>query len=144
MKLTIRCIGQEKQDDFNKYRNRLKKPFSIDLNISPHSKAKDIKQQKSEEAKNLLKNLPNDSFLIATCINGQNISTEDLANKIFNYSKAILFIGGCNGLDQQVIERSDFVWSLSKLTLPHSLVRVIIAEQWYRINCIYNQHPYHK
>jgi 23S rRNA (pseudouridine1915-N3)-methyltransferase len=53
-------------------------------------------------------------------------------------------IGGPDGLAKTVLERSDFTWSLSRLTLPHALVRVVLAEQLYRAHTVLTGHPYHR
>jgi len=61
-----------------------------------------------------------------------------------NFPKVTFIIGGADGLDKKIIEDSNLVWSLSKLTLPHNLVKVIVVEQLYRASTILNNHPYHR
>lgn len=148
MKLKIRCIGHGNSDllqqEFLKQQKRISSPFSLEMQIFPHSKSKNITTQKKEEADLLQKNIPSNAYLIATAINGSNFSTEQLYDLACKHHDIILFIGGCNGLDSDLIAKCHKTWSLSNLTLTHSMVRLIIAEQWYRINCIYRNHPYHK
>ena len=148
MKLQIRCIGHENDKFLNQaiatYVKRLSKPFALEIKAFAHSKHKNIAQQKAEEAKLLLSDLPKDSTYIAAVIAGKNYSTEELSAVISKASTAVLFIGGCNGLDESVLEQCSIHWSISRLTLPHGMVRLIVAEQWYRLNSIYKQHPYHE
>ena len=61
-----------------------------------------------------------------------------------NLPKVTFIIGGADGLDKKIIEDSNLVWSLSKLTLPHNLVKIILVEQLYRASTILNNHPYHR
>ena len=57
---------------------------------------------------------------------------------------ASLVIGGADGLHDDVKQRADWLWSLSKLTLPHGMVRVLLAEQLYRAHSVIQNHPYHR
>jgi 23S rRNA (pseudouridine1915-N3)-methyltransferase len=61
-----------------------------------------------------------------------------------SFPKVTFIIGGADGLDKKIIEDSNLVWSLSKLTLPHNLVKIILVEQLYRASTILNNHPYHR
>jgi 23S rRNA (pseudouridine1915-N3)-methyltransferase len=61
-----------------------------------------------------------------------------------NFPNVTFIIGGADGLDKKIIEKSNWVWSLSELTLPHNLVKVILVEQIYRASTILNNHPYHR
>lgn len=152
MQVIIRCVGQKGPDwlqsEVEKYCKRLSHPYSLCFEIVPHSKNKNPELQKSEEAKKLLNCIPKNCLMIATAINGKSYSTDQVANiiqeKSLEYQKAIIFIGGCNGLCKSVTDSCQIIWSLSNLTLPHTHVRLILAEQLYRISCIHKQHPYHK
>ena len=79
---------------------------------------------------------------------GKDWSTKQLSNKLTswqgNYQSINLVIGGADGLSETIIEKAENVWSLSKLTLPHAVVRVIIIEQLYRAWSLLNNHPYHR
>lgn len=148
MKLKIKCIGQKSESnlghEIKKYHNRISSPFSLDIEIFPHSKHKDKKIQKQEEAKAMLKKIPDNALLIATEINGKNYTTEELRDITNSHENCVIFIGGCNGLDASITNLCKLHWSISRLTLPHTLVRLIVVEQWYRINCLNKNHPYHK
>jgi len=102
----------------------------------------------AREGEQLLKAVPAGDRVIALDVRGARISTPELARQLQawqmsgdNYS---LLIGGPDGLSGQCLERADLRWSLSDLTLPHPLVRVILAEQLYRAWTITVNHPYHR
>ncbi|ELA09376.1 rRNA large subunit methyltransferase [Moraxella macacae 0408225] len=86
--------------------------------------------------------------LICLDVRGKNLSTEDLAKKISDAMQVGddmgFVIGGADGLSKEVLAKADFKWSLSNLTLPHPLVRVLLVEQLYRAMTIINHHPYHR
>jgi 23S rRNA (pseudouridine1915-N3)-methyltransferase len=81
-------------------------------------------------------------------VTGRSWSTEELASHLENWRldarNVNLMVGGPEGLAAEVAERSEQRWSLSALTLPHPLVRILLAEQLYRAWTILNRHPYHK
>lgn len=149
MKVKLYSIGHKMPQwisaGFNEYNKRLPKHFAIELHeISG-------KQQEHKDSitwTQILKKLPNGSLLIALDPFGKQWSTEQLSDNIVNWqrehSEVILMIGGADGLPQLCLDKAQFKWSLSKLTFPHMLARVILAEQWYRAWSIIEQHPYHK
>lgn len=80
---------------------------------------------------------------------GENVSSRELAGKFQHWQmegvKAVaILIGGANGISKQVLNRVDWVWSLGKLTYPHQMVRLVLAEQLYRVHTIIAGHPYHR
>lgn len=80
---------------------------------------------------------------------GQNISSRALSEKFATWQgdgiKAVcLLIGGANGVSKQVAQRVDWIWSLGSLTLPHQMVRLVVAEQLYRVHTLLTGHPYHR
>lgn len=80
---------------------------------------------------------------------GENVSSRELAGKFQHWQmegvKAVaILIGGANGISKQVLNRVDWVWSLGKLTYPHQMVRLVLAEQLYRVHTILAGHPYHR
>ncbi len=85
---------------------------------------------------------------IALDEHGESFTTTVLAKKILrvekDYSQLNLFIGGPNGFTQEFLAKISLHWSLSSLTLPHPLVRVLLAEQLYRAVSIIQKHPYHR
>ncbi|MFW2177451.1 MULTISPECIES: 23S rRNA (pseudouridine(1915)-N(3))-methyltransferase RlmH [unclassified Moraxella] len=86
--------------------------------------------------------------LICLDVRGKNWSTEDLAEKIQENMQIgddmAFVIGGADGISKEVLAKADMKWSLSNLTLPHPLVRVLLMEQLYRAMTIINHHPYHR
>lgn len=123
--------------------------FSIrDIRAADRKKPKPVDDYKAEEADYLLDAVTRDSVVVALDRSGRDWSTEDLAKKIEQWqldtSGIQLMIGGPDGLHQRCLDRADQVWSLSKLTFPHQLVKVILAEQVYRAFMILANHPYHK
>jgi 23S rRNA (pseudouridine1915-N3)-methyltransferase len=86
--------------------------------------------------------------VVAIDVNGKAWSTEELAKQCADWQmdgrNVSLLVGGPNGLASSCLQRADQKWSLSPLTLPHPLVRVLLAEQLYRAWSILNNHPYHK
>jgi len=105
-------------------------------------------QLRAREGEQLLKAVPAGDRVIVLDVKGKTLSTEQLAKELEawqmsgdNYS---LLIGGPDGLAPECLQRADKRWSLSALTLPHPLVRVLLAEQLYRAWTITVNHPYHR
>ena len=104
---------------------------------------------RAKEAERILRYIREDAFVITLEIPGKQLSSEELAKKIETLgvqgkSHIIFVIGGSIGLGKEVLERSDFALSFSKMTFPHQLMRVILLEQVYRSFRIINGEPYHK
>ena len=104
---------------------------------------------KSREAERILKYLKDDAYVMTLEIQGKQITSEELAEKIEKLgiqgtSHLIFVIGGSLGLGKEVLERSDYALSFSKMTFPHQLMRVILLEQIYRSYRIIKKEPYHK
>ena len=96
----------------------------------------------------MLASLPRDCHVLALDQGGCSWSTEELAEQMEGWLGAgrdlALLVGGPDGLAQSCLERADRRWSLSPLTLPHPLVRIVVAEQLYRAWSILANHPYHR
>ena len=108
----------------------------------------DIKRALSEEAKTILSAMPDRSYKIAMCVEGKQFSSEELASKIesaFSASNEICFvIGSSHGLDDSVKNAADLRLSVSKMTFPHQLMRVLLLEGVYRCMNIIKGTKYHK
>ena len=108
----------------------------------------DIKKALDEEAKVILSHMSERAYKIALCVEGKQFSSEDLAQKIdhaFSVSNEICFvIGSSHGLSDTVKNAADLKLSFSKLTFPHQLMRVILAESVYRCMNIIKGTKYHK
>lgn len=100
------------------------------------------------EARRLLAALRKGEFVVALDERGTQMSTRELAAWLAarrrDGADLAFLIGGPDGYAPQVIARSDFQWALSRLTLPHALVRVVLAEQLYRAHALLANHPYHR
>lgn len=105
-------------------------------------------QVRSREKDRILALVPDDAILVVLDVQGKIWATEDLAEKMSDWMvqgrSIALVIGGPDGVDEQLLQRADRVWSLSHLTFPHPLVRVILVEQIYRSWSIIKNHPYHR
>ncbi len=130
------------REGFVEYQKRLMQPWKLELiELSPE-------KNKALEAKAILAKVNAQDACIALDPLGKSISTEQLALKLNtwqqNHSTLCFLIGGADGLDQSCLDRAHEVVSLSALTFPHQLVKVIMAEQLYRAVSILNNHPYHR
>lgn len=104
---------------------------------------------RDKEGERILKHIRDDMYVITLEIAGKMLSSEELAEKINTLgiqgkSSIAFVIGGSIGLGKEVLKRSDYALSFSKMTFPHQLMRVILLEQVYRSYRIINGEPYHK
>ncbi|MCL2513720.1 MAG: 23S rRNA (pseudouridine(1915)-N(3))-methyltransferase RlmH [Oscillospiraceae bacterium] len=107
----------------------------------------DIEAALSKEAREILSKLPKQAVAIALCVEGKQISSEDFAGLLFDdneANEAVFIIGGSHGLHESVKAAADFKLSLSKMTFPHRLSRVMLTEQVYRAVAINAGKIYHK
>jgi len=120
----------------------------VEIPLSTRSKNADIARLIRQEGDLMLAKVQPGEAIVTLEVKGKAWSTEQLAvelDKWRNDARTVnLMVGGPEGLAQQVIERSDQKWSLSALTLPHPLVRILVGEQIYRAWTVLNGHPYHK
>ena len=133
--------------DFTK---RMPRELSIEIiDIKPEKRAagNSTDNIQSIEAKRILEAAGRD-YLIACDERGQEVTTLQLAEKMESWQLAgrdvSIVIGGADGLHTSLKQQSDWQWSLSKLTLPHAFVRVLLAEQLYRAYSVIQNHPYHR
>ena len=100
------------------------------------------------EGERLLAAVRKDEFVVALDERGTEMTTKQLATWLEGHMRegrdVALLIGGPDGFTPEVLARANFKWSLSKLTFPHALVRVVLAEQLYRAHSLLNNHPYHR
>jgi 23S rRNA (pseudouridine1915-N3)-methyltransferase len=155
MKIKILCIGTKMpswvNEGVSEYVKRLPKDMSfeiVELPLAARSKNADIKRLVQKETDSLLSHIQPQDHVIALEVKGQNWSTEKLASNLeswqMNGQNVILLIGGPDGLGVACRERANQLWSLSALTLPHPIVRVVLAEQIYRAWTVTQNHPYHR
>lgn len=126
------------------YSKRLQGRFGLDWVFLPNSSAKN-ELARSSESKAILAVLRPTDFVVLLDERGKNISSPELAQLLeVNLGKEVVFvIGGAYGVDDDLRMRANFVWSLSKLVLPHQIVRLVLTEQIYRSQAILAGHPYH-
>ena len=128
------------------FEKRLKKPFNLSWDILPHSNFAEEKAREEETQRILAKIKPSD-FVILLDERGKNISSPELAkmlsNGFVNSQNFVIVIGGAFGVSEELRQRANFVWSLSKLVFPHQIVRLIFVEQIYRAQEISSGGKYH-
>lgn len=114
----------------------------------PGTSPAQLASARAQEGARLLAAVPANSIKIALDEHGRALSTKQLAHQLEIWMEDGLnicfLIGGADGLDDEVKKTADLVCSLSNLTLPHALVRVVLAEQLYRAISIIRKHPYHR
>jgi rRNA large subunit m3Psi methyltransferase RlmH len=142
-------------DGIGEYRKRLSRYCNLELIELADEKTPDNAGEalealiKKKEGERILKALKEDSYCIALAIEGDMLSSEELAGKIdtlgiSGVSHISFLIGGSLGLSSEVLKRADYQLSFSKLTFPHQLMRMILLEQIYRAYRINHNEPYHK
>lgn len=130
------------------YSSRISKYFEVEWKLLPSSDRGDLISIKKQEGEFILKNIDEKDFVIALDGKGKEFSTEDLAlflekRMMAGHKRLLFIIGGAFGLSDDILNRADTIWSLSKLTFPHQLVRLILAESVYRALSVIKKEPYH-
>ena len=119
-----------------------------EIPLARRGKDANAQQLRKREGEQIIKAIPAGDRVIALDVRGKRISTEQLAQRLEDWQMSgdnySLLIGGPDGLSRECLERADMRWSLSDLTLPHPLVRILLAEQLYRAWTITVNHPYHR
>lgn len=155
MKIHLIAIGQRMpawvEAGYNEYARRLPADCGLHLhavNAARRGKSAPVKRIIEEESQALLARVPQDCRLIALDVGGNAWSTEQLAHNLEQWRQSgqdiALLVGGPDGLSDECRQRAAQRWSLSALTLPHPLVRVVVAEALYRAWSLLNHHPYHR
>jgi len=159
MKITLITVGKIKEkylkDAIAEYTKRLGKYCKLEIievadEKTPDNASATVEEQiKGKEAERILKHVRDDAYVITLEIKGKQLTSEELAEKIEHLgiqgiSHIVFIIGGSIGLGQDVLNRSDYALSFSKMTFPHQLMRVILLEQIYRSYRIIQGEPYHK
>lgn len=159
MKITVITVGKLKEkylkDAIAEYAKRLSKYCKLEIIEVADEKTPDTAsgivedQIRSKEAERIMKYVKEDAHVITLEIAGKQLTSEEFADKIEKLgvqgtSHITFIIGGSIGLGKEVLKRSDYALSFSKMTFPHQLMRVILLEQIYRGYRIINGEPYHK
>tara|TARA_X000000368_G_scaffold221671_1_gene174945 strand:- start:1681 stop:2142 length:462 start_codon:yes stop_codon:yes gene_type:complete len=142
-----------KKDDYtktlvDKYTLLIKKFYQINFINIGFQKKKIKKNLYEEEYKKAVSLIKPDSFVIALDENGVNLGSKIFSDKMKklseDYKNLYFIVGGPDGLSEYVLNISNMALSLSNLTFPHQIAKVILTEQIYRSICIMNNHPYHR
>jgi 23S rRNA (pseudouridine1915-N3)-methyltransferase len=154
MKLTLLSVGDKLPAWANtaaaEYLKRMPREARMDLvEIKPEKRAgQSADSIKAIEAARLLDRLPPGARLVALDEPGREVTTKELADLLARWMAdgrdVALVIGGADGLAASLLDRAELKLSLSRLTLPHALARVLLAEQMYRAISLLNNHPYHR
>ena len=157
--LTILCVGKLKEkfyaDACAEYRKRLTRYCKLSLVELPEERLPDepsaarIDAALSKEADAILEKLPRGGAVVALCVEGRPLSSEQLSDALARYatqgvSQVTFLIGGSFGLSERVKQKADLRLSMSPMTFPHHLARVMLLEQIYRAYQIQNGTKYHK
>jgi len=133
------------------YRKRLPRDFELSITEIPlaaRGRNGDLRRAVAKEGEAMLATLGRGEHVVALDVGGRSFSTEALAERVRQLrdggADLALLIGGPDGLAPACLARADERWSLSALTLPHPIVRIVVAEQLYRVWSFLNNHPYHR
>jgi 23S rRNA (pseudouridine1915-N3)-methyltransferase len=155
MKINLICVGTRMpawvEEGVAEYRKRLPRDFELQLTEVPlgqRGKNADTARAIAREGEACLRAVAGNDYLIALDVKGRSLSTEQMAQELgkvrdqgFNVA---LLVGGPDGLAPDCMAAARSSWSLSALTFPHPIVRIILAEQLYRVWSLLAQHPYHR
>lgn len=159
MKITVITVGKIKEkylkDAIAEYSKRLSKYCKLEIievadEKTPDAASETVERQiRQKEGERILRHIKEDSYVITLEIGGAMLDSVAFAKKIENLgvqgkSHITFIIGGSIGLGEEVLKKSDYALSFSKMTFPHQLMRVILLEQIYRSFRIINGEPYHK
>lgn len=119
-----------------------------EISAGKRGKNADLQRIREAEGEKLLAAIPQGALVIALDVRGKSWSTETLAEQLDSWlleqQDVVLLVGGPEGLSAACLQRADVKWSLSALTFPHPLVRVMVTEQLFRAWSILSNHPYHR
>ena len=155
MRIRLLAVGQRVPEwvaeGYRDFARRLPAECSLDLveiRSDRRSKGADVSRLREGESKRLLAAAPRGALVVALDVGGESWDTPELAARLNRWMHegrdAALLVGGPDGLSRACLERADLTWSLSPLTLPHAVARIIVAEQIYRAWSMLRGHPYHR
>lgn len=158
MNINIIAVGKIKEKYFtaaiDEYSKRLSRFVKLNITevadekIPDRASDKEIEQIKEKEGGKILAKIPQGSYVITLCIEGEELSSEELAEKVaavsMTNSSVTFIIGGSLGLSDKAKSASQLRLSFGRMTLPHQLMRVVLLEQIYRAFKINNNESYHK
>jgi len=155
MRIKLIAVGTKMpgwvNEGFKEYQKRLTQDIVLELHEIPagkRGKNADVQRITNKEGEQMLAAIGNNDHVIALDVLGKRHTTEKMAGRLQYLlpqgQHVSILIGGPEGLSKDCLQRADEKWSLSDLTLPHPLVRVMLAEQLYRCWSVIKGHPYHR
>lgn len=154
MRLTLLAVGDKlpawAEAATADYLKRMPREARVELlTVKPEKRSgQSADSLKQAEAARLLDKLPANARLVALDEHGRQVSTRELADLLARWlgtgQDVCLMIGGADGLAPAILDKAETTLALSRLTLPHALARVLLAEQLYRAVSLLNNHPYHR
>lgn len=155
MRISLIAVGSKMPvwvgQGYTEYARRM--PADCDLQLleipaGKRGKGADIARIAQQEGEKMLAAVPKGARIVTLEVSGRAWSTEDLSKELDHWlhdgRDVALLVGGPEGLSAECVAKAEQRWSLSKLTLPHPLVRIVVAEQLYRAWSILQNHPYHR
>jgi 23S rRNA (pseudouridine1915-N3)-methyltransferase len=155
MKIALWSVGKQHdayvKSGIEEFTKRLSKYFAVEWQLIPVPKNATLlseSEMKQKEGESIRQYLKDDDYLVALDEYGKELTSEELGHFIqqradTGVKRIVFLIGGAYGLDAAILKKAKFKWSLSKLTFPHQLVRLILAEQVYRACTILRNEKYH-
>ena len=155
MRIRLLAVGSKMpawvEEGVETYRKRLPRDFSLEIEeiaLGQRGKNADIAKARAQEAQRIRDKLRGDEYVVALEVKGKPWTTEQLAQEADGWRMSgrdiALLVGGPDGLETSLSAAADKTWSISPLTLPHPLVRIMLAEQLYRVWTLLVGHPYHR
>lgn len=155
MKLRLICVGTRMpawvEAGVEEYRRRLPREFDlhlVEVPLAQRGKTLDAATARQRESDACLRQVHKGDYLVALDVRGRAFGTEALASELGSLRDdgrdLALVVGGPDGLSPELLSQAQARWSLSALTFPHPIVRIILAEQLYRVWTLLQGHPYHR
>ncbi|MEH6457066.1 MAG: 23S rRNA (pseudouridine(1915)-N(3))-methyltransferase RlmH [Cocleimonas sp.] len=155
MNIFLIAVGTKMPDwvtqGYHEYAHRLPAKCALvlkEISAEKRMKNSNIDAITNKESEKIKAAIPNNCRVVALDVKGQSWSTEKLATRMQDWmmggQDVALIIGGPDGLSKELLQMAQEKWSLSALTFPHPLVRVVLAEQIYRAFTVTENHPYHR
>ena len=155
MKLSLLAVGVKMPswviDGYQEYAKRMPRECSLLLHeVTPAKRGKSgsAAQWMREEGERILAAIPANNHVVALDVKGKSWTTEQLSEQLEHWQSdgrdVTFIVGGPDGLAAECLQRADQRWSLSPLTMPHPIVRIVMSEQLYRAWTILQNHPYHR
>ena len=150
MPIRIITIGKKHEswvlEGIERYQKRLKKPFDVEWVILPHSSFEGV-QARQDESRRIISRLNANDYVVLLDERGRNVTSPDFSKRLVSILDTscpiAIIIGGAYGVDETIMRRANFIWSLSGLVFPHHLVRLLLIEQLYRAQEIAAGRAYH-